>query len=100
MPRAAEISPDWKLVMEVIAIAIAGAIAVGMATALHRRPDASGVSVALGSRASADRAGVWTRKLLVVFQLTCAVVLLTSTVQVLESFWTDRKSDVSGPLVA
>jgi putative ABC transport system permease protein len=94
MPRAAEIAPDWKLVMEVIAIAIAGAIAVGLATALHRRPDASGVSVALGSRASADRAGVWTRKLLVVFQLTCAVVLLTSTVQVLESFWTLLHVDV------
>jgi predicted permease len=87
MPRAAEISPDWKLVLAVIAVAIAGAIAVGLATALNRRPDASGVSVASGSRASADRAGVLTRKLLVVFQLTCAVVLLTSTVLVLESFW-------------
>jgi putative ABC transport system permease protein len=37
MPRAAEISPDWRLVAAVIAITIAGAIAMGLATVLHGR---------------------------------------------------------------
>jgi putative ABC transport system permease protein len=87
MPRAAEIAPDWKLVAAVITIAIAGAIAIGLATVLRHRPGASGLSGGGGSRVSADRAGVTTRKMLVVFQLTCAVVLLTSTVSVLQSFW-------------
>jgi putative ABC transport system permease protein len=87
MPRAAEISPDWRLVGAVIPITLAGAIAMGLATVLHGRPDASGLSAVGSNRASADRSGVWTRKVLVVFQLTCAVVLLTSTASVLESFW-------------
>jgi len=87
MPRAAEISPDWRLVGAVIAIALAGAIAMGLATVLHRRADSSGLAAAASSRVSADRPGVWMRKLLVVFQLTCAVVLLTATASVLQSFW-------------
>jgi putative ABC transport system permease protein len=37
---------------------------------------------------------VWTRKLLVVFQLTCAVVLLTATASVLKSFWQLLRVDV------
>jgi putative ABC transport system permease protein len=94
MPRAAEISPDWKLVAAVVAIAVAGAIAMCLATVLHSRPDASGLAAGAGNRASADRSGVLTRKLLVVFQLTCAVVLLSSTLSVLESFWRLLRTDV------
>jgi putative ABC transport system permease protein len=86
MPRAAEISPDWRLVGAVIAITLAGAVAMGLSTVL-RRPGASGLPAVGSSRVSADRSGVWTRKLLVVFQLTCAVVLLTATASVLQSFW-------------
>jgi putative ABC transport system permease protein len=87
MPRAAEISPDWRLVGAVIAITLVGAIAMGLATLLHSRHSAAGVATIAGNRVSADRSGVWTRKLLVVFQLTCAVVLLTATASVLKSFW-------------
>jgi putative ABC transport system permease protein len=87
MPRAAEIAPDWKLVAAVIAIAIVGAIMMGLATVLHSRADASGLSGGGGSRVSADRSGVVSREMLVIFQLTCAVVLLTSTLSVLHSFW-------------
>ena len=94
MPRAAEISPDWRLVAAVIAITIVGSIVMGLATVLHGRRDASGLSSVSGSRLSADRSGVWTRKLLVVFQLTCAVVLLTATGSVLQSFWQLLRVDV------
>ena len=87
MPRASEISPDWRLVSSVIGVAVAGAIAIGLGAALHTRPDASALSAGGGNRASADRSAVMARKLLVIFQLTCAVVLLTGTVSVLQTFW-------------
>jgi len=86
MPRATEIAPDWKLVLSVMGIALAGALAMGLATVLHGRREALRLSGGGGSRVSADRAGVLTRKMLVVFQLTSAVVLVTSTVSVLDSF--------------
>jgi putative ABC transport system permease protein len=73
---------------------LVGAIAMGLATVLDRRPGASGLSAMGGSRVSADRSGVWMRKLLVVFQLTCAVVLLTATASVLQSFWQLLRVDV------
>jgi putative ABC transport system permease protein len=94
LPRAAEISPDWRLVAAVIAITIGGAIAMGLATALHGRRGSAGLSTGGGSRVSTDRAGALTRKLLVVFQLSCAVVLLTSTGMVLQSLWTLLRTDV------
>ena len=94
LPRAAEISPDWRLVCAVIAITLVGAISMGAATVLHGRRDAAGFANIAGSRLSADRSGVWMRKLLVVFQLTCAVVLLTTTASVLESFWQLLRVDV------
>jgi putative ABC transport system permease protein len=64
-----------------------GAAFWGLATVLHSRADASGLSGGGGSRVSADRSGVVSREMLVIFQLTCAVVLLTSTLSVLHSFW-------------
>lgn len=86
MPGASEVSPDWRLILAVISIALVGATAMGLTAALHAYPDASGLSLGAG-RASDDRSGVLTRKLLVVFQLSCAVVLLTGTVSVLQTFW-------------
>ncbi|HEV2687819.1 MAG TPA: FtsX-like permease family protein, partial [Bryobacteraceae bacterium] len=87
MPRAAEIAPDWKIVGAFVALAIGGALAMGLATAVHEWRRTSAIPAGGGNRTSADRTGVLTRKLLVVLQLTCAVVLLTSTGAVLRSFW-------------
>ena len=87
MPRAAEIGPDWRLVGAVIALSIAGALAMGLATALHEWRKSSGISAGAGTRSSADRRGVRVRKLLVVMQLACAVVVLAATGAVLHSFW-------------
>jgi putative ABC transport system permease protein len=86
MPRATEISPNWWLVVTVIAAAITGAVVVGLITAFHERRKASGMFVAAGSRISADRMGIRTRKALVAFQLVCAVVLLTTTGDMLRQF--------------
>jgi putative ABC transport system permease protein len=87
MTRASEISPNWRLVVAVIVAAIAGALVVGLATALHERRKASATFVAAGSRVVGDRTGIWVRKALVAFQLVCAVVLLTTTGDVLRQFW-------------
>ena len=94
MARAAEIAPDWRLVGAVIAITMAGAMAMGLASVVPGPPDVCELSVGGGSRVSSDRVGVFTRKLLVVFQLTCAVVLCTTTMSVLESFWGLLQVDV------
>ena len=42
MPRATEISPDWRLVGAVVIVAIGSSLAVGLATALPRTPEVSG----------------------------------------------------------
>jgi len=94
LPRASEIAPDWKLVAGVIGLSILGAIALSLATALHNRPDASRLASGSSSRTSADRAGVTTRKLLVVFQLSCSVLLLASTALTLETFRALLRVDV------
>jgi putative ABC transport system permease protein len=88
MPRAAEIGPDWRLVAAVIALSILGALAMGAATSLHEWRRSSGISAGAGTRSSADRRGVRVRKVLVVMQLACAVVVLAATGAVLHSFWT------------
>jgi putative ABC transport system permease protein len=87
MPRSAEISPNWRLVIAVIGAAIGGSLIVGLATALHERRKTAGIFVGSGSRISAHRTSIWTRKALVAFQLICAVVLLTATGDVLRRFW-------------
>jgi predicted permease len=94
MPRGAEISPDWRLVVAVMAITLAGAIAMALVTVLHARPDASELASGGGIRISAGRSGVMTRKLLVLVQLTCAVVLLGGASTVLQSFWRRLHVDV------
>jgi putative ABC transport system permease protein len=94
MPRASEISPNWRLVVAVIVMAITTSVAVGLATAFHERHKGGGIFVGSGSRTSADRAGILTRKSLVAFQLICAVVLLTATADVLRTFWNLQHTDV------
>jgi putative ABC transport system permease protein len=91
MPRASEISPDWKLVGAVAAATIGGAVAIGFTTALHERRKGPRPE---GSRTTSDRKGVHTRKTLVVFQIACAVLLLAATGEVLQSFRTLMRTDV------
>jgi putative ABC transport system permease protein len=86
MPRASEISPDWKLVGAVVAATLGGAIAIGFTTALHRQAKNPGSSAGESSRTTTGMKGVLTRKSLVVFQIACAVLLLAATGETLESF--------------
>jgi len=86
MPRASEISPDWKLVGAVAAVTIGGAVAIGFTTALHGQAKGLGTSIREDSRTTAGMKGVLTRKSLVVFQIACAVLLLAATGETLQSF--------------
>src|SRR5215467_5158991 len=59
MTRASEISPNSRLVVAVIVAAIAGALVVGLVTALHERRKVSATFVGAGSRAAGDPTGIW-----------------------------------------
>ena len=86
MPRASEISPDWKLVGAVVAATIGGAVAMGLTTALHEQAKDFGTSARESNRTTAGIESVLTRKSLIVFQIACAVLLLAATGETLQSF--------------
>jgi predicted permease len=92
MPRAAEISPDWRLVGAVTAVAVLIAGALGLITALHQ--NAEDLDTALRERTSAGRRAVLTRQALVVAQIACAVVLLSITGEVLRGLRSLMRVDI------
>jgi len=94
MPRADEISPDWRLVGIVTAIAMCGAFVLGVITALHQSAGNRETSIRESNRATGTRRTVRTRQMLVVSQVVCAVVLLSVTGQVLRSFWSLLHVDI------
>lgn len=94
MPRAAEISPDWRLVGIVTAGALCVAFVLGVMTALHQSAGSLETSIRESNRATGNRRTALTRQVLVVSQVVCAVVLLSVTGEVLQSFWSLLHLDV------
>ncbi|MBV9764820.1 MAG: ABC transporter permease [Acidobacteriaceae bacterium] len=94
MPRAPEIAPDWRLVGTVVLVAIAGALAIGLATAFHENTNELQTFIHEGGRASGGRRTALARRTLVVFQVACAVALLGGAGEILQSFWTLLHMDV------
>lgn len=94
MPRVPEIAPDWRLVATVALVALAGALAIGLATALHEKTEDLQTSIHEGGRATGSRSTALARRGLVVFQVACAVALLGGAGEILESFWTLLHMDV------
>ncbi len=94
LPRASEISPDWQLVAIVVALALAAAVAIGLATALHETGKELEISIQESNRATGARRSVFARRILVTFQVACAVALLGAAGEVLQSFWTLLHVDV------
>jgi putative ABC transport system permease protein len=88
MPRAAEISPDWRLVGITLAIAFAGALALGFTTALHESAKELEGSIRESNRSTGSHRSVMTRRALVVLQITCAVALLGGAGELFQSIWT------------
>jgi putative ABC transport system permease protein len=94
MPRAAEVSPDWRLVGVVAGIAMLVALGLGVVTALHQQSGERETSTRGSNRATAPLRAVLTRKILVVAQVSCAVVLLSVTGEVLQKFWSLLHVDI------
>jgi putative ABC transport system permease protein len=94
LPRAAEISPDWRLVGIVTAGALCVAFVLGVTTALHQGTGNLETSMRESNRATGTLRTVLTRQMLVVAQVVCAVVLLSVTGEVLRSFWSLLHVDI------
>ena len=88
MPRAPEITPDWRLVATVVLVALAGALVIGLATAFHDRTKELQTGIHEGGRSTGSRSTALARRMLVVFQVACAVALLGGAGEILQSFWT------------
>ena len=94
MPRAPEITPDWRLVATVVLVALAGALVIGLATAFHDRTKELQTGIHEGGRSTGSRSTALARRTLVVFQVACAVALLGGAGEILQSFWTLLHIDV------
>jgi predicted permease len=94
MPRAAEISPDWRLVGIVTLGAMLVALVLGVITALHQEAGNLETSIRESNRATGNPRAVLTRQMLVVSQVACAVVLLSVTGGVLQSLWSLLHVDI------
>jgi putative ABC transport system permease protein len=94
MPRAAEISPDWRLVGVIAAGAMLMALVLGVITALHQEAGTPETSLRESSRTTGSLRAVLTRKMLVVSQVACAALLLSVTGEVLHGFWSLLHVDI------
>jgi predicted permease len=84
LPRLHEVGVEWRAVLFCVVVTVGATILCGLYPALR----AGAVHLGGGSRSARHVAGSsspWTRRALVVFQLTLAVLLLCSTALVLRS---------------
>jgi putative ABC transport system permease protein len=94
LPRAAEISPDWRLVGIVTIAATGIALTLGGLTAWHEDRAAAEASLQTSHRARDSRGGTRTRQILVVSQVAGAVVLLAVTGATLQRVWSLLHVDI------
>jgi putative ABC transport system permease protein len=92
LPRTSEIGVDAHLVWFTIGVAMAGAVAFGLTTALHGR--ASGLEMAMreGGHSAGSHKGATARKVLVAAQVACAVTLVSGAAELIRGF--DRLTSV------
>ena len=88
IPRAAEISLDWRVMLFTLGIAIATGLVFGLAPILHLRESAvAGALKEGGTRTSAGTARTRTRDALVMAEVALAVILVVGAGLLLKSFW-------------
>jgi predicted permease len=88
IPRAAEVSLDWRVLLFTLGVAIATGLIFGLAPILHLRESAVGNALKEGgARASAGAARTRTRNALVMAEVALAVVLVVGAGLLLRSFW-------------
>jgi putative ABC transport system permease protein len=94
LPRAAEISADWRLVGIVTGVVMAIGVVLGLVTALHQEGFDLETSMRESNRTMGSLRALLTRRALVISQVVCAVVLLSVTAEVLQSFWSLLHVDI------
>jgi putative ABC transport system permease protein len=88
IPRAAEISTDWRVLAFTLLVAVATGLVFGLAPVLHLRERAMGLALKdSGTRTSAGSARTRTRNALVMAEVALAVMLVVGAGLLLRSFW-------------
>ena len=88
VPRSAEVTLDWQVLIFTLGVAVATGIVFGLAPLLHLRDQ--GVDSGLnegGTRTTAGSARARTRNALVMSEVALAVVLVVGAGLLLRSFW-------------
>ena len=88
IPRSAEVTLDWRVLIFTLGVAVATGIVFGLAPLLHVREQ--GVDSGLnegGTRTTAGTARARTRNALVMSEVALAVVLVVGAGLLLRSFW-------------
>jgi putative ABC transport system permease protein len=94
LPRAGEITLDWRLLGVVVVSATSAALVLGCVGALHQERKSLEASLRESSRTSAGLGTVLTRRILVVAQVGCAALLISVTGQALHSLWSWLQVDI------
>jgi predicted permease len=88
IPRSAEISLDWRVLLFTFAVAVVTGVIFGLAPVLHVREQRLGEALKEGgSRTSAGTARTRTRGALVVAEVALSVVLVIGAGLLLRTFW-------------
>jgi putative ABC transport system permease protein len=94
IPRSADISLDWRVLLFTLAVALLTGVVFGLAPLLHLREQQLGLALKEGgARTSAGSARTRTRSALVMAEVALAVVLVVGAGLLLRSFWNLMKVD-------
>ena len=88
IPRAADVSLDWRVLLFTLVIAVVTGLVFGLAPLVHLREQTLGQALKEGgTRASAGSARTRTRSALVMGEVALAVMLVVGAGLLLRSFW-------------
>ncbi len=88
IPRAAEVSLDWRVLLFTLGVAIATGLIFGLAPMAHLRERSIGGALKEGgTRTSAGSARTMTRNVLVMAEVALAVMLVVGAGLLVRSFW-------------
>ena len=88
IPRSAEVTLDWRVLIFTLGVAVATGIVFGLAPLLHLREQGVGSGLNEGgTRTTAGTARARTRNALVMSEVALAVVLVVGAGLLLRSFW-------------
>jgi putative ABC transport system permease protein len=86
LPRTNEIGVNWQLLWFVLGIAVAAVFLLGLTNTLHSDQNQMESLLREGAGATGNRLSTKMRKILVTFQVACALALVSGSFQLLQSF--------------